>query len=296
MPRTAAQTRAILVSRFPQVFMGRGKSKIPLKIGIFKDIRNHSPDLSRGELRAALQDYTSGPSYLRALMVHPYRYGLDGMIAGHVTTEHVAKANERLTVLHLNPGAKTVNQISHNAFTSDTPLTHAPGTLAPAGFADTVHHLVSLVSIDEGVEAVAERDKLNIEYGRSLGQAPASNKAATLTQMVDLLQFIRSGQKISAIKKVREMTGMGLRETKDWVEGLQSTLPPPPTNYYKPGGFLVLQRSEDNYGSSYEIMRTESYRDDAIQSAETVFKDTHGNRETILVEVMGRTKPVFSML
>jgi hypothetical protein len=38
----------------------------------------------------------------------------------------------------------------------------------------------------------------------------------------------QNGRKIEAIKIVREMTGMGLKEAKDWVEGLQSQIPPGP--------------------------------------------------------------------
>ncbi len=43
-------------------------------------------------------------------------------------------------------------------------------------------------------------------------------------------------------------------------------------------------------------MRTESYLDDAKQAAESVVKDSHGGRETILVEIIGRDQAVFSML
>ncbi len=36
----------------------------------------------------------------------------------------------------------------------------------------------------------------------------------------EILELLRSGQKIEAIKRYREQTGSGLRETKDYVEGL----------------------------------------------------------------------------
>jgi flagellar motor switch protein FliG len=37
----------------------------------------------------------------------------------------------------------------------------------------------------------------------------------------DVLSYMKSGQKINAIKRMRELSGMGLKEAKDWVEAYQ---------------------------------------------------------------------------
>lgn len=40
----------------------------------------------------------------------------------------------------------------------------------------------------------------------------------------EILSLVRSGQKIQAIKRLREQTGLGLKESKEQVEALERTL------------------------------------------------------------------------
>ncbi|WP_298962286.1 50S ribosomal protein L7/L12 [uncultured Methylobacterium sp.] len=191
-----------------------------------------------------------------------------------------------------------MNAVSQNAFISAQPLEHAPGTLAPAGFADSIRFYMNDGAPLTASELIKERDQKNITYGQRLG-GPGASKAETLAAMVGLLDALRNGRKIEAIKIVREMTGMGLKEAKDWVEGLQSQIPTPvpaPVQNYKRDGFLVLTQGPDDYGGSCNIAVTESYRDDAERAAKSVLNDAPPHREVLLVEVIGRTKPVFSML
>lgn len=312
--KSAGAVRLILHRRFPNAIKGKGMPKLPLKIGIHRDIRLISPDLSMKEIRSALHDYTSGPTYLRALTMHIKRYDLDGKVSGLVSEDEERHARETLARIesrivtpipsvppHRCRGivkVEPMNSVSHNAFTSTEIPTHAPGTLSPLGFADSVRYMFNNVSEVEAANLVSARDKANIEYGKTLGPEPAVNHAKNLTDMVALLDHIRNKRKIEAIKVVRDMTRMGLKEAKDWVEALHDTLPAQPPakvpDYHKHNGFMVMTR-ENSY-DSYEVMRVESYRDDAQDAAKQVVEGTGANRETVLVEVLGRTKPVFSML
>ena len=45
--------------------------------------------------------------------------------------------------------------------------------------------------------------------------------------VVEMLKFIRSNQKIMAIKAFRGMTGEGLKESKEWVDNLDTFLDQP---------------------------------------------------------------------
>ena len=46
---------------------------------------------------------------------------------------------------------------------------------------------------------------------------------ATASRDEELLDLIRHGRKIEAIKRLRDQTGLGLREAKDAVEALERT-------------------------------------------------------------------------
>jgi ribosomal protein L7/L12 len=80
---------------------------------------------------------------------------------------------------------------------------------------------------------------LNRSWGSSLEQGSALPKLdqgiprplpPTLTGDVeaDARAIMRTGQKIEAIKRVRELTGMGLKEAKDYVDALERGETPMP--------------------------------------------------------------------
>lgn len=89
-------TRAMLVDRFPKCFKPAGQPKLPLAVGIDKMLFDAMPDVARHLIRRALHDYTSGASYLQALMTHAWRYRLDGSIGGEVSPDHVTNAEKQL--------------------------------------------------------------------------------------------------------------------------------------------------------------------------------------------------------
>jgi ribosomal protein L7/L12 len=51
------------------------------------------------------------------------------------------------------------------------------------------------------------------------GTLGLSNAPAILRKMSTIMAYVANGQKINAIKEVRELFGCGLKEAKDVVEG-----------------------------------------------------------------------------
>ncbi len=102
---TAKDTRALLVEMFPACIQPQGAPKLPLKIGIDKDIRAAAPQIGGKALWIALQDYTGGKTYQRALVAGAARIGLDGQPAGVVTEQEAAHARHRLRRRPKAPGA-----------------------------------------------------------------------------------------------------------------------------------------------------------------------------------------------
>ncbi len=91
-----AETRAILVARFPLAFMPPRTFKKPLKIGIRADIVRRCPDLDRRQIGITLGDYCYGAKYLVGLVAGTQRVDLDGNPAGIVEPSHEAYAAGRL--------------------------------------------------------------------------------------------------------------------------------------------------------------------------------------------------------
>ena len=94
--RRIAETRELLATQFPLCFQPKGQPKLPLKLGIFIDIRRALPQLGRVQLGLALSDYTRGPTYLEALQEGADRVDLQGGVAGQVSAAHAAYAKARL--------------------------------------------------------------------------------------------------------------------------------------------------------------------------------------------------------
>lgn len=93
-------TRELLALSFPNCFAGKGEKKWPIKIGIDRDIKAALPDLSRKQIRRALKDYCSGPTYHRAILTRCGRVDLKGNYAGIVRDHDVTFAQARLD--HIN--------------------------------------------------------------------------------------------------------------------------------------------------------------------------------------------------
>jgi RNA chaperone ProQ/FINO-like protein len=86
----AMKMREILAERFPACFKGCGEPRLPLKVGIHRDIWNTAPSLSHTDIRGALKDYVSDAAYYQVLAEGAVRVDLNGNPAG-VVTEQQAK-------------------------------------------------------------------------------------------------------------------------------------------------------------------------------------------------------------
>ncbi|WP_298983468.1 ProQ/FINO family protein [uncultured Roseibium sp.] len=88
---------ARLSTDYPDLFThGTKRARIPLKRGIYGDIRERYPEISARVVFAALYRYTRTRKYQSALTYSTNRYDLDGNIAGSVTPEDRAKAKENV--------------------------------------------------------------------------------------------------------------------------------------------------------------------------------------------------------
>jgi sRNA-binding protein len=100
--KVARRMRAKLRAMFPNCFRGRGQLKWPLKSGIGIDIAQRCPDLDYRHVQLALEDYTTGRSYLLALTPGAIRRDLDGKLAGVVSATSAAKAAQKLARQEVN--------------------------------------------------------------------------------------------------------------------------------------------------------------------------------------------------
>lgn len=94
--KVAKVMRAILVERFPKVFMPKGTAKLPLRIGIHVDIGREAPDLDKWEVKCALDDYTHGPRYWSVMVEGAARVCLTGESCEKVTAAQAAWAARRI--------------------------------------------------------------------------------------------------------------------------------------------------------------------------------------------------------
>ncbi len=88
--------RVVLVQRFPRTFAPRHARKVPLKIGINRDLRLACPDMTRREIALALRSYTGGPTYISSLIEGAGRVDLEGNVVEYVTHDHAHHAKGRL--------------------------------------------------------------------------------------------------------------------------------------------------------------------------------------------------------
>ena len=101
--RRAAVTRELLVKTYPNCFAGKGKPKRPLAVGIFEDILNQFPEIGFKRLQEALDDYTSGPTYLKSIVDGAERVRLDGSCLGVVTAGQAQHAKHRMLRFAVKP-------------------------------------------------------------------------------------------------------------------------------------------------------------------------------------------------
>lgn len=87
-----ARTLGRLVELFPAVFRDWTETPLPLKIGIYADIRARDTGITARHLHCTLYRYTTTMRYLHVLLAGAERFDLDGNSCGHVTSEQEAFA------------------------------------------------------------------------------------------------------------------------------------------------------------------------------------------------------------
>ena len=100
----AGEARAYLHARFPKCFSAKGKEKRPLKIGIDKDLFA-AGGIPGWAIWRALQDYTSGPMYRRAMVEGAERIDLNGEPVGAVTASEAQSARDLLANMNAKRAA-----------------------------------------------------------------------------------------------------------------------------------------------------------------------------------------------
>ncbi|MBW8852114.1 MAG: ribosomal protein L7/L12 [Xanthomonadales bacterium] len=80
---------------------------------------------------------------------------------------------------------------------------------------------IDLKTAHDAVEAWAEGRPLPPLPGLSVSSSALSQTAASLLPD-DVLDALRGGQRIEAIKRLREATGLGLKEAKDLIEACET--------------------------------------------------------------------------
>jgi large subunit ribosomal protein L7/L12 len=91
---------------------------------------------------------------------------------------------------------------------------------------------ISKMSVIEVVELIADMEKkfgvtaaapVAVAAGPAAGAAPAA-AAEEQTEFTVTLKEYPADKKVTVIKVIREITGLGLKEAKDLVEGVPSTV------------------------------------------------------------------------
>jgi len=80
----AFRMRDTLIERWPNCFKGPEQAKLPLKIGIHRDIKAIAPELSTKDLGTAIRYYVGDYQYRQAMVAGAVRFDLDGNPAGVV--------------------------------------------------------------------------------------------------------------------------------------------------------------------------------------------------------------------
>jgi hypothetical protein len=83
----AFRMRDALIERWPNCFKGPEQPKLPLKIGIHRDIKAIAPELSTRDLGTAIRYYVGDYQYRQAMVAGAVRFDLDGNPAGVVAPD-----------------------------------------------------------------------------------------------------------------------------------------------------------------------------------------------------------------
>jgi ProP effector len=125
-----------LQNRFPQAFPKKPAPKVPLKVGIFKDLVAQAEELAltEAELRDAIKIWCRGSRYWSCLVEGAPRVDLGGAAVGEVSAEDGVRARNSES----NRAAKAARRSEQAAAPEQAPA----GSEAPAEFAPAVEQAV----------------------------------------------------------------------------------------------------------------------------------------------------------
>ena len=98
---------------------------------------------------------------------------------------------------------------------------------------DEILEAISNMTVIQVVELIADMEKkfgvtaaapVAVVAGGAAGGAAAAAPAEEKTEFTVILKEYPADKKVGVIKVVRELTGLGLKEAKDLVEGVPGTL------------------------------------------------------------------------
>jgi large subunit ribosomal protein L7/L12 len=88
----------------------------------------------------------------------------------------------------------------------------------------TLMQVVELISDMEKKFGVTAAAPVAVAAGPGAGGAAAAAPAEEKTEFTAILKEYPADKKVTVIKVIREITGLGLKEAKDLVEGVPSTV------------------------------------------------------------------------
>lgn len=96
---------------------------------------------------------------------------------------------------------------------------------------DEILDAISNMTLMQVVELISDMEKkfgvtaaAPVAVAAAPGAAPAAAPAEEKTEFTVLLKEYPADKKVTVIKVIREITGLGLKEAKDLVEGVPSTV------------------------------------------------------------------------
>ncbi len=105
----------LLQKKFPLAFPKKPAPKVPLKIGIHKDILEQADQLgiNKNDLRAAIKTWCWGLRYWECLVENSVRIDLNGNVSGQVTKVDADQARKLKEGRRKKPESELVEAISH---------------------------------------------------------------------------------------------------------------------------------------------------------------------------------------
>lgn len=106
--KVAEELLGIFIAAHPNaIFPKDSDQTVPLKVQIHKDLQKAHPEIARWRIACFIGRYVQKDRYLKALVRHQKRFGLDGEPVDDVTDEHRARAQqliERRKAFHRSRG------------------------------------------------------------------------------------------------------------------------------------------------------------------------------------------------